>query len=96
MKLVVTDTNVLIDVLDCHLVQAFFDLPLEIHTTEFILAELNEIQRAALMCCSGGTTTCAKKRRNAKWRCTARFGFSRFFFTTGSQPRNKQKTTWND
>ena len=49
MKLVVTDTNVLIDVLDCHLVQAFFDLPLEIHTTEFILAELNEIQRAALI-----------------------------------------------
>ena len=49
MKLVVTGTNVLIDVLDCHLVQAFFDLPLEIHTTEFILAELNEIQRAALI-----------------------------------------------
>lgn len=48
MKLVVTDTNVLIDVLDCQMVQAFFDLPLEIHTTEFILAELNEIQRAAL------------------------------------------------
>jgi len=49
MKLVVTDTNVLIDVLDCQLVQKFFDLPLEIHTTEFILAELNEHQRAALI-----------------------------------------------
>jgi len=49
MKLVVTDTNVLIDVIDCQLVQAFFDLPLEIHTTEFILDELSELQRAALI-----------------------------------------------
>lgn len=49
MKLVVTDTNVLIDVIDCQLVQAFFDLPLEIHTTEFILDELSELQRVALI-----------------------------------------------
>jgi len=49
MKLVVTDTNVLIDIIDCQLVQAFFDLPLEIHTTEFILDELTEGQRAALI-----------------------------------------------
>jgi rRNA-processing protein FCF1 len=48
MKLVVTDTNVFIDLLDCKLVRELFELPFEIHTTEFVLYELFESQFAVL------------------------------------------------
>jgi rRNA-processing protein FCF1 len=48
MNLVVTDTNVFIDVHDCQLLEELFALSFEIHTTEFVLFELNTPQLAAL------------------------------------------------
>ena len=48
MNLVVTDTNVFIDVHDCQLLEELFALSFEIHTTEFVLFELNDPQLAAL------------------------------------------------
>lgn len=39
-KIVVNDTNVFIDLFDVGLLEAFFSLPWEIHTTEFVMLEL--------------------------------------------------------
>ena len=39
---VVSDTNILIDLVKLNLLGAFFDLPWEIHTTDFVLSELTD------------------------------------------------------
>ena len=39
-KIVVNDTNVFIDLLDVGLLDKFFLLPWEIHTTDFVMLEL--------------------------------------------------------
>lgn len=44
MKLIVTDTNVFIDVLKCDICSEFFKLKREIHTTQFVMEELHEEQ----------------------------------------------------
>ena len=38
--IVVNDTNVLIDLYSIDLLEAFFRLPLQVHTTDFVLNEL--------------------------------------------------------
>lgn len=48
MKLIVTDTNVFIDLLKCCICDEFFMLKLEIHTTQFVMEELHEEQRYQL------------------------------------------------
>lgn len=48
MKLVVTDTNVFIDVMNMDALEAFFALGLEMYTTDFVLAELANDQKALL------------------------------------------------
>lgn len=49
MELVVTDTNIFIDLYSADLLDAFFDLPFEIHTVEFVLEEFkDEEQRKSL------------------------------------------------
>lgn len=40
MKIVVQDANILIDLLDAKLLDCFFDLPYESHSTDFVLAEI--------------------------------------------------------
>mgnify|MGYP004449101157 CR=1 FL=1 len=48
-KIVISDTNIFIDLVDASLVDAFFALPFEVHTTTYILEELLKMeQRAAL------------------------------------------------
>ena len=49
MKLVVTDTNVFIDVMDVNALEAFFALGLDMHTTGFVLNELASDQQALLL-----------------------------------------------
>lgn len=39
-KIVVNDTNVFIDLFNVGLLEGFFSLPWEVHTTEFVLLEL--------------------------------------------------------
>ncbi len=49
MELVVTDTNIFIDLYSADLLDAFFYLPFEIHTVEFVLEEFkDEEQRKSL------------------------------------------------
>lgn len=40
VKVVVNDTNVFIDLLEVGLLNEFFDLPWEVHTTDFVMYEL--------------------------------------------------------
>lgn len=48
-KIVVNDTNVFIDLLDVELLDFFFSLPWEIHTTDTVMLELtNEGQHNAV------------------------------------------------
>lgn len=41
-KIVVNDTNVFIDLFNVGLLEGFFSLPWEIHTTEFVMLELTK------------------------------------------------------
>ncbi|MCF0197630.1 MAG: hypothetical protein HUK03_10480 [Bacteroidaceae bacterium] len=48
-KIVISDTNILIDLVDVGLIDVFFTLPLEIHTTTYILQEVLRLeQRTAI------------------------------------------------
>lgn len=49
MKLVVTDTNVFIDLMDVDALAAFFALGFAIHTTDFVINELDRDQQAYLL-----------------------------------------------
>jgi predicted nucleic acid-binding protein len=49
MKIVVTDTNVFIDLMSVDALEAFFALGLEVHTTGFVTNELNKEQSALLL-----------------------------------------------
>lgn len=49
MRLVVTDTNVFIDLMSVDALEAFFALGLEVHTTGFVTNELNREQSALLL-----------------------------------------------
>ncbi len=49
MEIIVNDTNIFIDLYDCDLLGAFFKLPYNIHTVDFVVAELiNAKQREAI------------------------------------------------
>jgi len=44
---VISDTNIFIDLYNINLLEAFFSLPLKIHTTDFVLNELTDIEQKA-------------------------------------------------
>ncbi len=44
MKVVISDTNIFIDLLSVDLLDAFLELPIEVQTTDFVLMELNHEQ----------------------------------------------------
>ncbi|MBL4661573.1 MAG: hypothetical protein JKY19_14535 [Alcanivoracaceae bacterium] len=44
MKVVINDANILIDLVKLDLIDQFIELNFEIHTTDFVLAELNDDQ----------------------------------------------------
>ena len=44
MKVVISDTNIFIDLLNADLLDTFLKLPLEVHTTDFVINELREEQ----------------------------------------------------
>jgi hypothetical protein len=49
MRLVVTDTNVFIDLMNVNALVAFFALGFEVHTTDFVVNELDQDQQAQLL-----------------------------------------------
>jgi len=44
MKIIISDTNIFIDLLNIELLDIFLKLEYEIHTTDFVIAELNDNQ----------------------------------------------------
>lgn len=48
MKVVISDTNIFIDLLKIDLIDAFLQLPYEIQTTDFVLLEMNSEQASEI------------------------------------------------
>jgi len=49
MKLYINDANILIDIVQLELIDAFFSLDFELYTTDFVFEEINEEQRKSLL-----------------------------------------------
>lgn len=45
MRLLLNDANILIDIVKLEIVDAFLSLDFDLHTTDFVLAELNDFQQ---------------------------------------------------
>lgn len=48
MKLLINDANILIDIVKLELVEAFLSLDFDLHTTDFVFAELEDYQQESL------------------------------------------------
>ena len=48
MKIVISDTNIFIDLININLLDTFLKFEYEIHTTDFVIAELNDIEAKLL------------------------------------------------
>ena len=48
MKLLINDANILIDIVKLDIVEAFLSLNFDLHTTDFVFAELNDHQQATI------------------------------------------------
>ncbi|WP_430972627.1 hypothetical protein [Sunxiuqinia rutila] len=42
MQIVVSDTNIFLDLIHAELIDLFFQMPLEVHTTDFVINEIEE------------------------------------------------------
>jgi hypothetical protein len=42
MEIIVSDTNIFIDLHSCALLDSFFKLPYNVHTTDFVMSELTQ------------------------------------------------------
>ena len=59
MEIIVNDTNIFIDLYSCNLLDDFFKLPYNVHTTDFVISELKqaEQQKAVTEFCNIGKLT---------------------------------------
>lgn len=48
-SLVISDSNILFDLLSVNLLELFFDLPLEIATTDFVVNEINNVEQLSII-----------------------------------------------
>ena len=49
MQIVVNDTNVFIDLIHAGLIDQFFQIPIEVHTTDFVVGEIEEPEQQAII-----------------------------------------------
>jgi rRNA-processing protein FCF1 len=49
MQVVVNDTNIFIDLINADLLESFFLLPFEVHTTDFIISEIEEPEQSLIV-----------------------------------------------
>lgn len=54
MKIVINDANILIDLVKLELVDAFSELDFDLHTTDFVLEELNDEQKTPIINLNNG------------------------------------------
>lgn len=50
MQIVVNDTNLFIDLIHAELIDSFFQLPFEVHTTDFVVGEIEDPEQEAIIC----------------------------------------------
>lgn len=49
MQIVVNDTNLFIDLIHSELIDVFFQLPFEVHTTDFVVSEIEEPEQQVII-----------------------------------------------
>lgn len=49
MQIVVNDTNLFIDLIHAELIDLFFQLPFEVHTTDFVVGEIEDTEQEAII-----------------------------------------------
>lgn len=49
MQIVVNDTNIFIDLIHADLIDLFFQLPFEVHTTDFVIGEIEEEEQERIV-----------------------------------------------
>jgi len=49
MQIVVNDTNLFIDLIHAELIDVFFQLPFEVHTTDFVVGEIEESEQEEII-----------------------------------------------
>tara|TARA_R110002050_G_scaffold46746_5_gene109782 strand:+ start:1572 stop:1955 length:384 start_codon:yes stop_codon:yes gene_type:complete len=49
MQVVVNDTNIFFDLIHARLIEQFFELPFEVHTTDFVDGEIEEPEQAQII-----------------------------------------------
>lgn len=49
MQIVVNDTNIFIDLIHTELIDLFFQLPFEVHTTDFVIGEIEEEEQERIV-----------------------------------------------
>lgn len=49
MQIVVNDTNLFIDLIHAELIEQFFQLPFEVHTTDFVVGEIEEPEQVEII-----------------------------------------------
>jgi rRNA-processing protein FCF1 len=49
MQIVVNDTNIFIDLIHAELIDSFFQLPFEVHTTDFVIGEIEEPEQEVII-----------------------------------------------
>lgn len=49
MQIVVNDTNLFIDLIHAELIDFFFQLPFEVHTTDFVVGEIEDPEQEAII-----------------------------------------------
>lgn len=49
MQIVVNDTNLFIDLIHAELIDLFFRLPFEVHTTDFVVGEIEDSEQEAII-----------------------------------------------
>ena len=50
MQIVVNDTNLFIDLIHAELIDFFFQLPFEVHTTDFVVGEIEDPELPVVGC----------------------------------------------
>jgi len=49
MQIVVNDTNLFIDLIHAELIDLFFQLPFEVHTTDFVVGEVEDPEQDTII-----------------------------------------------
>ena len=90
-RIVISDTNVIFDLLSVHLLEAFFALPCEICTTDFVISEIERPEEQKVI-----QKKVIQKFVKSKKLGVASFGFDEFAEILRLQSNSKNNTSIAD